>query len=167
MNKITFEKVKEDSQIEKMCNLANEIWHEHFTPIIGEKQVEYMVEKFQSIHAIKEQLSNGYEYYIFILDDKLIGYTGICCENNQLFLSKLYIHKTYRGKGFAREAINFLSNICIKNKLSKIWLTVNKHNYNTIKAYEKMKFVIVREQVTDIGNGFVMDDYIMEKNIYC
>ena len=42
-------------QIQEISNLASVIWHEHFTPIIGIQQVEYMLEKFQSFHALKKR----------------------------------------------------------------------------------------------------------------
>ncbi len=61
--------------------------------------------------------------------------------------------------------MNSLENICRENHLEKIWLTVNKYKKNTIAAYQKMGLKIVREQKADIGNGFFMDDYIMEKKI--
>lgn len=87
---------------------------------------------------------------------------GVRPEEDALFLSKLYIHSGSRGRGYARQALNFLIQRCKKYGLTKIWLTVNRNNLNTIAAYKKMGFQIVREQVADIGNGFVMDDYIME-----
>ena len=162
---VEFQLVETSQQIEELCTLAQEIWHEYFTPIIGEKQVVYMVDKFQSPHAITAQLKDGYNYYMIKESGKLIGYTGIHKEKDSLFLSKLYLHKDSRGKGYARQAINFLVDICKESSLKKIWLTVNRHNLSTIGAYKKMGFVTVREQVADIGNGFVMDDYIMEKMV--
>lgn len=162
---IEFQLVETSEQINELCILAEKIWHEYFTAIIGREQVIYMVDKFQSPSAITSQLKDGYNYYMIKGNGKLIGYTGIHKEENALFLSKLYLHKDSRGKGYARQVINFLVDICRENSLKKIWLTVNRHNLSTIGAYEKMGFVKVREQVADIGNGFVMDDYIMEKKI--
>ena len=162
---VEFYPVKTSGKIEELCAMAEEIWHEHFTPIIGAAQVEYMVEKFQSIPAVTEQIANGYEYYLLLLEGRAIGYTGIHAENGELFLSKLYLRKENRGKGYARQAMNFLEDLCRQRGLSKIWLTVNRYNSNTIAAYKAMGLVTVREQKADIGNGFFMDDYIMEKPI--
>ena len=61
--------------------------------------------------------------------------------------------------------MNFLEDLCRQRGLSKIWLTVNRHNDNTIAAYKAMGLTIVREQKADIGGGFFMDDYIMEKPV--
>lgn len=162
---VEFYPVKTDGNIEELCTLADGIWHEHFTPIIGGAQVEYMVEKFQSVPAVTEQLRQGYEYFLLLLEGRAVGYTGIHAENGELFLSKLYLRKENRGKGYARQAMNFLEELCRQRGLSKIWLTVNRHNDNTIAAYKAMGLTIVREQKADIGGGFFMDDYIMEKPI--
>ena len=165
-SEIVFEKVTTPEQIEKLCKVAEEIWHQHFTAIIGAEQVEYMLEKFQSVKAVTEQIKSGYEYFMFRLDGEIIGYTGIHQEqDNRLFLSKLYIRKAYRGNGYARKALNMLEEICYERGLEAIWLTVNRFNDNTIKAYDKMGFRTIEEKKADIGNGFFMDDYIMSKAI--
>lgn len=161
------EEVKTEQDVQAMCALAEEIWHEHFTDIIGEAQVNYMVDKFQSVHAVTAQLAEGYRYFMLKKDNCLIGYTGIHVEDGALFLSKLYIQKSSRGNGFARQALEFLEQICRERRLGKIWLTVNKHNDNTIAVYNKLGFHTVREQKADIGNGFFMDDFIMEKEVLC
>ena len=79
-----------------------------------------------------------------------------------MFLSKLYLQKAHRGKGYASRAVEFLEGICKQESLSAIWLTVNRYNYDTIEVYKKKGFTVIREQVADIGGGYVMDDYIME-----
>lgn len=122
-----------------------------------------MVEKFQSYDAMKNQMKNdGYEYYFITADDKILGYTGIKKEEERLFLSKLYLLKENRGKGYASEAFKFLINYCKENDLKSIYLTVNKQNEHTIAVYKQKGFEVIDTQVADIGNGYVMDDYIME-----
>lgn len=73
--------------------------------------------------------------------------------------------KEHRGKGYARIGINFLTQLCQKEGYEKIQLTCNRHNLNSVAAYQKMGFVSVYEQDADIGNGFVMNDYVMEKTV--
>lgn len=86
-------------------------------------------------------------------------------EKDRVFLSKLYIAKEARGKGLASKAFAFLTELASSNKKQAIWLTVNRYNSGSIAVYEKKGFVKVREQVLDIGNGYVMDDYVMEMAI--
>jgi RimJ/RimL family protein N-acetyltransferase len=70
-----------------------------------------------------------------------------------------------RGKGYGGKTVEFLESLAREDGFKKITLTVNKYNSGSIKAYEKMGFKNVGSIVQDIGNGFVMDDYKMEKAV--
>lgn len=98
MSELTIRKV-ENSDIEVLAEKANEIWHEYFIPIIGLEQVEYMVEKFQSVKGLTQQINQGYSYYFALVDDSVVGYFGVQPQCDKLFLSKLYLEKQSRGKG--------------------------------------------------------------------
>ena len=148
------------NDLHNIAELAEVIWTEYYTPLLGSDQVRYMLDKFQSYDAMR---NSGYVYYIAYCDGVMCGYCGICPDEDEIFLSKLYIHKDYRGKKIARE---FLNRVIVDYPDSKkIWLTVNKHNADTIAAYKKMGFTITDEQRADIGNGYFMDDYIMVKEL--
>ena len=105
--------------------------------------------------------SKGMDINIITYDGDAHGYIGLQPQGNTLFLSKLYLQKQARGKGIARQALDMMREICREKGLSSIYLTVNKHN-SSKQVYEALGFKTTREEVTDIGNGFVMDDYIME-----
>ena len=164
-NQKMFEEVITESQIVVVETLAKEIWTEHYTPIIGKDQVEYMLENFQSREAIAEQIRRGYQYFIIRKINKSIGYLSIISRVNDLFLSKIYIKSSERGKGFARKAIQFVEDLAKGKELKKITLTVNKNNINSIKAYEKIGFKNLGSIVQEIGGGFIMDDYEMAKDL--
>lgn len=148
-----------------IAELADIIWTEHYTPIIGEAQVSYMLEKYQSATAIEEQVENGVLYYLILLKDEPAGYFSVSKQGDSLFLSKLYVLKSARKNGLGRTAVSFMEDLTKEFGLHKIRLTVNKYNTNSIKAYEKMGFKNVDAIVQDIGNGFVMDDYVLEKEV--
>ena len=156
---INFKKV-EYIDIKELASLACAIWHEYWTCILSPEQIDYMVENFQSEKAMKNQVENeNYTYYFITANNKNIGYFGISDKNEYLFLSKLYIKKEYKHKGIGQIAFEKINEIA---NGQRIILTVNKHNTNTINAYKKWGFKTIDSVVTDIGNGFVMDDYIME-----
>ncbi len=155
--------VKTEKEIKRLEEFAREIWTEYYIPIIGEKQVSYMLEKFQSKHAITEQLKNNFYYFFIVENNKAVGYIGVQIRKEELFLSKIYVRLSERGKGYAKNAIKFIEKFAKDNNLDKIRLTVNKNNLATIKIYEKIGFRVTESIVQDIGEGFVMDDYIMEK----
>ncbi|MDG0811380.1 GNAT family N-acetyltransferase [Cohnella rhizosphaerae] len=152
--------------VRTVAALAAEIWHEYYGALLSLEQIVYMVDKFQSPDAIADQISEqGYEYYLMRADGADVGYLAVKAEDGKLFLSKLYVLKAHRGRGYASSAMAFLIRLCRERGLGAVWLTVNRHNDASIAVYEKKGFRKVREQVADIGNGYVMDDFIMEKAI--
>ena len=165
MSGVKFFPVNNMELIYTLSTMAEEIWHEYFTPMIGSEQVEYMLEKFLSPEAIEENINGGYEYHLFTSDYIFAGFTGIQVKDGSMFLSKLYIHEDFRGNKLASHVFNQLVGICKKRNLDKIWLTCNRNNTNSIEIYKHWGFEIVREKVTDIGGGFVMDDYILEYKV--
>lgn len=151
-----------DAELKDIAVLAEEIWHQHFTPIIGKDQVVYMVDKFQSFPAIKVQVEHGYEYFKIYNGKTFAGYIGVREDEDALFLSKLYLHESQRGQHLSTRAFQFLIDVCTERELSKIWLTCNRNNSHTLDVYHHLGFVTVREEKAAIGNGFYMDDYILE-----
>lgn len=154
----------EPAQAAELAALAKPIWEEHFTPIIGSKQVAYMLEKFQSEHALRGQMEREeYRYFFFLWDGEKAGYMGVRRDGDTLFLSKLYLKKVFRGRKISRAALEFMQDLCRREGLGKIWLTCNKYNENSLAVYRALGFVTARAQVSDIGNGFIMDDYVLEQ----
>ena len=159
---IDFLEVKQND-IKELARLTSEIWHEYWTCILSPEQIEYMVEKFQSEAAIINQINNEhYTYFYILFNNEKSGYIGLSKKEDCLFLSKLYIKSNFRHKGIGTFAFNFIKQFALNNSYNTIKLTVNKYNKNTISAYKKWGFKTVDSVVTDIGSGFVMDDYIME-----
>ncbi len=157
-------KVKYLPELRKIAELADEIWHECFVGIISNGQIDYMVEKFQSLDAMTEQIENqGYSYFAVRDNGELCGYIGIKPESDdRFFLSKLYLHKSRRGKGIASLMLAKVFDEARKAGKKCVYLTVNKHNDHAVDVYRKTGFVISDTAVTDIGNNYVMDDFIME-----
>lgn len=154
--------VTNEELILNVATMAEEIWHEYFPALISEEQIDYMLEKFLSFDSIFEQIQNGYEYFLLIHDYTFAGFAGVHEENGSLFLSKLYIHKDFRGNGISSKVMKNLIELCKVRSLDKIWLTCNRGNESALAIYKHFGFIQTREQVSDIGGGFVMDDYILE-----
>ena len=146
--------------------LADVIWREHYIPIVGKPQIDYMLKKYQSAITISKQVEEeGFEYFILTFKKIPVGYISIKKEKNTLFLSKIYVLSDYRGKKIGKTAMVFIEEKAKTYHLQTISLTVNKNNINSIKAYKKLGFINTRTLVKDIGGGFVMDDYLMEKSV--
>jgi len=159
---LEFVKCETDHKLRRTAEMAIDIWHECFEGVISDEQIDYMLENFQSFAAIKKQVgSENYEYFNFVLDGTRIGYFAVAAQpDNTMMLSKLYMYKEYRGNGYAKKAFEFIKDLARQKGCKSIWLTVNRHNYGAMKVYEAFGMKVIREQVTDIGNGFVMDDYV-------
>ncbi len=161
-----FRLVVKSEDIQTLAGMADEIWKEHYISINAIDCIEYMLEKFQSYEAISEQIEKeNYEYYFVIYENNIVGYIGIQPQDNYLFLSKLYILQNYRGLSLGKKCIEFVKQKAKEKNLTKITLTVNKKNYGSIEFYKFQGFKIIQSVVTDIGNGYAMDDYIMEYNL--
>lgn len=186
---ISLEHVEPVHDIEKLSELARDIWFEYWPPLIGTAQTCYMVERFQSANAIATDIAEGgYEYY-FVVDEagKTVGYVGIVPERfegapddpaahahsnsitalypNRLFISKIYLLKEERGKHYASQIIAWLVERARELELSGMYLTVNKGNELGIRAYEGNGFEVIESVAADIGEGFVMDDHIMARAV--
>jgi GNAT superfamily N-acetyltransferase len=163
---VQFVPVTTPQQIDAIAGLAHEIWYEYYVALIGRAQVDYMVPKFQSSVAVAGQIREGYDYFLIRLDGRNIGYCAVQSDpaNGSLFLSKLYLLRDARGGGTGRVCMEFIEQLARRRGLNLLWLTVNKGN-PAVKAYERLGFRIAADLVMDIGGGFVMDDYRMEKSL--
>lgn len=153
-----------DKELHEVAELAEKIWHECFPGIISEDQICYMVEKYQSYDAMIKQIStDNYRYLAVRENGDLCGYIGVKPEEDErLFLSKLYLRADKRGRGIASFMLKRVIEEAALDGKSRIYLTVNKHNDHAVKVYKNTGFTVSNKVITDIGNGFVMDDYVME-----
>ena len=141
--------------------LAKEIWTQHYLPIIGQAQIDYMLEKFQSETVVRRDINNGYTYLIAYCGGTPCGYSAVK-ETDGIFISKFYVKQSYRGKGAGRAMLDAIHEYAKDLGATRIWLTCNKHNTVTLDIYRKLGFTAVDSIVTDIGGGFVMDDHVLE-----
>ena len=149
----------DEAEVVEMSEMATTIIKDYYDPIIGPEQNDYMIKMFQSVDALKEQLEKGYRYYFIREDDRNIGFVAFYPRDKALYLSKLYLYKDERGKGYAKGILDFLKTQASEIGLIRIELNVNKHN-DTRFIYEKLGFEIAWAENNDIGNGFYMDDYV-------
>ena len=150
-----------------LARLAGEIWREYFPPLIGRDQVEYMLAQFQSATAIEEQIVSGAIYAYILEKNKPIGYISVVqrSDDDTLFLSKFYLKQPYRGRGAGYIALCSIQDMARAVGVRTITLTVNRHNRLALDAYRRMGFEIIGEKVTDIGGGYIMDDYQMSLTV--
>lgn len=164
---LSLQSVKTKEESEKIACLAETIWAEYYTPIIGAEQVRYMLDRFQSKNQIWQDVTErGFVYIYLTVADKPAAYMAFQDQPDATcFLSKLYVLKDFRRQGFSKILIDYLVLHCQNENKHQIFLTVHKKNLQSIAVYKKMMFRLAEPIVTDIGQGFVMDDYIMRRDL--
>lgn len=150
---------------ETFSSFAGSVFVDYYTSLIGKKQADYMVSLFLSPEAIKELCAKGAIFRILQEDRRMLGFCEYLKEEDRVFLSKLYVRKEERHRGLGK----ILYEDCVRYTkeigLNKIYLTVNKYNTPSYEIYLHLGFKVIDAVVNDIGNGYVMDDYIMEKEL--
>ncbi|MDN5357119.1 MAG: GNAT family N-acetyltransferase [Candidatus Methanomethylophilaceae archaeon] len=142
--------------------MASEIWHEAYADMVTEDQTEYMLGKYLSTESIEKQISEGTVYEFIMENGRDAGFIAYKKDGGRLFLSKFYIEKDHRGSGLAAYSMRHIADVADRMGLTSVYLTVNRGNARAISAYEHMGFVALEDVDTDIGNGFLMCDHVME-----
>jgi diamine N-acetyltransferase len=147
--------------------LSHSIWPVAYKDVISEGQIDYMLNMMYSLESLEEQLQNNKVFILAEDDYEFVGFASY--ELNFDGFQKTKIHKLYvlpqtQGKGVGKQLVDYITDIASKNKNEFLQLAVNKNN-KAKDFYVKIGFQIAHEAVFDIGNGYVMDDYIMEKKL--
>lgn len=146
-------------RIKEMSALASAIVKEYYDPLLGEEQNDYMIAMFQSEQSIARQLCDGKRYYFARYDGEDIGFFCFYPRGEAMYLSKLYLRRDMRGRGYARPMLALIAEESKKCGLYAIELNVNKHNRSK-EIYERLGFVRIKSEKIDIGSGYYMDDYV-------
>jgi GNAT superfamily N-acetyltransferase len=160
---ISFKKANEND-IEHIRKLAETSWKSAYAKILSRKQIDYMLSEMYSAEKISAQLMNPNYHYYLIFNEKIsAGFIGFefHYEKETTKLHRLYLLAEMKGKSLGKTAINFLKEKILETSDKRIILTVNKKN-QAKEFYESQGFMVYGEGIFDIGNGFVMDDYLME-----
>ena len=147
-------------------DLAEKSWRSHYPGIISHEQIDFMLDLMYSEEEITRQFNNpNYHYYLLGNEENFYGIMGFenHYEEKTTKLHRIYITEDGKGKGLGKEAIQFLKNQILEVGDQRIILAVNKQN-PSYHFYLSQGFKVYEEGVFDIGNGFVMDDYLMEWN---
>lgn len=150
------------NEIPIVQQLAREIWDEHYIKIISQEQIDYMLELFYSDERIRSEIEEGISWEILMDKESPVGYLVCKIEEEKLFISKIYLKAETRGKGFGKLLLDRAIELAKQNQKESIYLNVNKENEGSIGFYERNGFEKIDEGVFDIGNGYVMDDFILE-----
>ena len=157
------------SHIKAIQEVSALAWPEAFKEILSASQIAYMMEWMYSEASLREQMEEKNNHYFLVTaDDQNVGYMSIehNCENKEKTkIHKLYILPGEQKKGIGRLLMDVARTRALETGDSAIYLNVNKYNRNAIAFYQRTGFFLAKEEVIDIGNGFIMDDFVFEKTI--
>ena len=136
--------------------------------ILSEGQIDQMFDIMYSINSLLAQVAKKNLQFILFKDGN--RYTGFasyefnCPKIQQTKIHKIYILPSEQGKGIGKIIIDFVVKEAKNNDNNFLTLNVNRYN-RAQDFYKKLGFSIIKEEIITIGNGYVMDDYVMEKSI--
>ncbi len=144
--------------------VAEASWPETYRGLIPDAQIPYMISRMYAPETIRRETAEGSPFFLLLADGRD---AGICSfdlakrgENASAELHKVYLRPAYWGRGIGRWLLDGMADRARAAGAASLWLRVNKGNVRAQKAYKAAGFACVRAICTDIGGGFVMDDYI-------
>jgi len=153
--------------IETIRELAHRIWHTCYPGMISYKQIEFMLDLMYSPQKLALDLHHGVRYEIAMHAGKPVGYLGheLLAGGVVLHLHKIYLAPELHGQGHGQAMLAYVFQQATHIGATTVELRVNKLNARAVTAYERAGFVVAESLVQQIGQGFVMDDFVMRKTV--
>ncbi len=157
--------MEDPEQIAELAIFAEGIFREYFLTLHSPEKVEYLANYLLSTETLTTAIADeGYEYYFVdeVESGKHIGFIGIKPDEEYLFLSKLYLSKEVRGKGYGRAEFEFVKQRAQELGFNRIRLTCARDNVASLERYDHMGFERIALVNSSVGGGYEMNDYVME-----
>ncbi|MEO6818098.1 MAG: GNAT family N-acetyltransferase [Ginsengibacter sp.] len=155
--------------IDVIHHLAHKIWPTAYGDILSKTQLQYMLEKFYNYSSLQNQLETLKHSFILVKNENefvaFASYSSQIKSKGVFRLNKLYVLPSEQGKHVGKQMLDHIIDEIKKEAATSIQLNVNRFN-KAIHFYKKQGFEIVREENIDIGEGYLMNDWIMEKKIW-
>jgi ribosomal protein S18 acetylase RimI-like enzyme len=152
------------SEVEEVTKLAHLIWPDTFRDILKPEQLQFMLEWMYNPKTLSSQIESGHQFFLLENKHNYIGYMGVevaHSSSNLLKIHKLYLLPSQQGRGYGKLLIEHAISLAKSNGNSAITLNVNRFN-KSVKFYQALGFQITKEEDIDIGQGYLMEDYVME-----
>jgi GNAT superfamily N-acetyltransferase len=152
------------SDIDLIINLAWKIWPLTYEEILSKKQISYMMSLFYSADALEKQMLAQRHFFLVMHSDEMpCGFASYSNINNSTAfkLHKIYVLPELQGKGLGRLLLNHVVSNLLDQGGQKLLLNVNRYN-KARQFYERLGFTVIGEEDIDIGNGYFMNDFVME-----
>lgn len=165
---ISFQRVDSESGLALVRRLADAIWPETFVPILPAAQIPYMMRMMYGPDVLSRELASGVRWEIVSVDAAPAGYLSwSACPGRPgtAKLHKVYLSSQWQGHGVGQAMLDHAADACRAEGYDRVLLAVNKRNDRAIRAYRRNGFAVVESVCNDIGSGFVMDDFLMARDL--
>ena len=151
-------------EVDTVGALARSVWQVTYPPLISQAQIDVMLADRYAAHRMLAQLDDpSHAWWIARRDASPVGFAHARLDGTDCKLDKLYVHPDHQRQGIGAALLRAVQDWARQRQARRLWLQVNRGNAQAIRAYARYGFHIVEARVFDIGGGFVMDDYVMEK----
>ncbi len=145
--------------------LTFKTWPQTYSSILSQEQIVYMLDLMYSESSLKKQMEEGCRFFILYDDDKAIGFSSHQDMGDGVFkLHKIYLLQDQQGKGAGKFLMNAILEEIKKKDAAALQLQVNRYN-KAKEFYERLGFKVLHQADFDIGNGYFMNDFVMEKKL--
>ncbi len=155
-------------QLAEIAALAGVIWRAVYPAIISNEQIEYMLARMYSLPTLlQETQTQSIRFYCLFVEEQIAGFASVgpTAAREVWKLHKLYLRPELHGRGLGRLLLQHCEAEAQRLGARRLILSVNKRNTRAIVMYQKHGFATTDSVVTDIGGGFVMDDFVMAKTL--
>lgn len=154
-----------DGDILLIRELCLQVWPQTYASILPPEQIQYMLNLMYSEAALHRQMQDDHHFFIVYNAGIPIGFASYSETEPTVFkLHKIYILPQQQGRGSGKYVIEQIFEHIKKEGATALQLNVNRNN-KALEFYKKLGFLPIREEDTDIGSGYYMNDYIMEKKL--
>jgi diamine N-acetyltransferase len=154
--------------LEAIRQLAYEIWPSAYGEILSGQQLKYMLEKFYSLSSLEHQLTVlKHQFIIAVEIESPMGFASFSPHEDDstvYHLNKIYVLPNQQGKNIGKQILDYVITQIKTSGAASLQLNVNRNN-KAINFYEKQGFAIISIEDIDIGEGYYMNDFVMEKKI--
>jgi GNAT superfamily N-acetyltransferase len=144
--------------------IAHATWPDTFKDILSQEQIQYMLNWMYDLKHLENQFNQGHQFYVAELEENPVGFIGIepnYPEKGLTKIHKIYILPNKQGNGIGKKLIEFVKKNAIQSDIEGLLLNVNRFN-KAVDFYKAIGFRVLYEEDIDIGNGYLMEDYVMQ-----
>jgi diamine N-acetyltransferase len=145
--------------------LAQRIVPDFYGAFFAVETAEYLVESGHTAGALAAQAEQGSRHFIIDCNGEAVGYFSLSVEATTMLLSHFYVLAAWRGRGLGKMAMDFIEGTARASGVSQIELLVLRENLAAVGMYGRSGFEVAEEVLTRLGNGAVLEDYVMRKAI--